>query len=133
MSKITGSQRIAIVLLVVFIIFYFAAVTTTIQNAFLFLFVVTGIVLIVGRYFLIFQTVCLWTIRLSIMNRTIKIGRKGRCLIDFHRFVMIYELIYDYFLWHVNFGNKSTQDLGCMGKLVEIKYEYFLNMIIGVF
>jgi hypothetical protein len=49
MFGLTGSQSIASVLLLVFIIMYFAATNGLKQNAFIFLFATTAIVLIVGN------------------------------------------------------------------------------------
>jgi hypothetical protein len=50
MFGLTGSQSIASVLLLVFIIMYFAATNGLKQNAFIFLFATTAIVLIVGNF-----------------------------------------------------------------------------------
>lgn len=55
MFGMSTSQSIAVVLIVVFIVFYFAANTGLMQNAFIFLFAIAGIVLIVGNYFLLFR------------------------------------------------------------------------------
>jgi hypothetical protein len=49
MFGVTTSQATASVLLLAFIIFFYAANTSSLQNAFIFLFSVTAIVLIVGK------------------------------------------------------------------------------------
>lgn len=49
MFGLTTSQSIASVLLLVFIVFYFAANTGSKQNAFIYMFSITLIVLIVGN------------------------------------------------------------------------------------
>lgn len=49
MFGLTTSQSIASVLLVVFIVFYFAANTGTKQNAFIYMFAIALVVLIVGN------------------------------------------------------------------------------------
>lgn len=51
MFGLTTSQSIASVLILVFIVMYFAANNGLKQNAFLFMFAVTTIVLIVGKPF----------------------------------------------------------------------------------
>lgn len=53
MFGLSTSQSIASVLLLVFIVMYFAAPNGLKQNAFLFLFATTGVVLIVGKLSLI--------------------------------------------------------------------------------
>lgn len=58
MFGITTSQSIAVVLIVVFIVFYFAANSGLMQNAFIFLFAIAAIVLIVGNF--IFYPDCLF-------------------------------------------------------------------------
>lgn len=50
MFGLSTSQSTASILILVFIVLYFAANTGIMQNAFIYCFVIAGIVLIVGNY-----------------------------------------------------------------------------------
>ena len=86
MFGLTTSQSIASVLLVVFIVFYFAANSGSKQNAFIYMFAIALVVLIVGKYF-IKQIVYSWMIVLSTTNPNTKTGRRNKLIIELNVFV----------------------------------------------
>ena len=72
----TTSQWISSMVLVASIIFYFAARTGLQQNAFLYVFGVALLVLVVGKFFTYFKIYFSWMNEDSSMNHIMKIGKR---------------------------------------------------------